>query len=68
MTKVRPINFNTVSFAVQQINEVMLRNGRNEVLCVQVDEKNNIIDVGMIPLADALAGGFEPAKFVGKKK
>lgn len=66
MNNVTPLNFGAVSFAVKQINDCMLRNGRGEVLCVQVDEQNNIVDAALIPLSTALAGGFEPARFIGK--
>jgi hypothetical protein len=61
------INYATVAHSIKQINQVFLQTGKGFLLRCKVDEKNDIVDAEIVMLQDALAGGFNPAEFVGKK-
>lgn len=64
---ISPVNFAAVAFAVKDINKVLLRD-TGHVLACKVDDKNHIVDVEVMPAKEAIAKGFEPAKFIGKEK
>ena len=68
MSEITPIDYLTVSWAIKQINKFLLQAGKGYVFSVQVDAKNTIIDINSVPVNEALAGGFEPVKFLGNKK
>lgn len=65
MAQATPINYATVAWAVQQINELLLASG--QVLTVEVNEHNDITAAGVIDIQKALSVGFEPVRFVRQK-
>ncbi len=62
MSEVCPINYDTVSWAIKLINEILIRSG--QVLAVEVNAKNEIVAAGVIEATTALTVGFNPVQFV----
>lgn len=67
MSDVAPISYDTLGWALKQINKAMMQKGF--VIGLKVDKRNHVIEANLLPIADALECGFNPIQMqVGPEK
>lgn len=68
MATVTPLNYNTVQFAIRNINQILLRNEGGILLRCTVDKHNDIVGVDFVSVQDALNCGLDNlVELTGKK-